>query len=198
MRHIRTLSLLVIALFCAAPALAQAPAAGSSPVLTLSTTAFPDGGQFPVRYSQAAPGVTPGHGTSPPLTWANAPAGTKSFVLHMHDMDVARNKTTDDQLHWLVWNIPPTATGLPEGVPAGSILADGSRQISASGANYRGPGAGPGGPYHHYVLELLALDTMLPVEPGSDPFATRTQVYAALQGHVLAKSVYVSLFRRPN
>ena len=45
-----------------------------------------------------------------------------SFVLHMLDPDVARNKTTDTQVHWLVWNIPATATGLPENVPKGPTL----------------------------------------------------------------------------
>ena len=91
---------------------AQAPAAGGqAPAMTLSTPAFPDGSDIPVKYTQAAPGVKPGEGTSLPLTWANAPAGTQSFVLHMHDMEAARNKTTDDQVHWLVWNIPATAKG---------------------------------------------------------------------------------------
>ena len=51
----------------------------------------------------------------------------------MHDMDLARNKTTDDQVHWVVWNTPATATGLPEGQPKGAKLPDGSYQISATG-----------------------------------------------------------------
>ena len=57
------------------------------------------------------------------------PAGTQSFVLNMHDMDVARNKTTDDQAHWIVWNIPATATGLPEGVPKGAQLTSGMGKL---------------------------------------------------------------------
>src|ERR1700740_2108508 len=87
----------------------------AAPAMTLTIPGFPDGGQIPVKFSQAAPGVAPGEGTSPAIQWANAPAGTQSFVLHMHDMDLARNKTTDDQVHWVVWNIPASATGLPEG-----------------------------------------------------------------------------------
>ena len=67
-----------------------------------------------------------GEGMSPAISWANVPAGTQSFFLNMHDMDVARNKTTDDQAHWVVWNIPATATGLPEGVPKGPKLANGA------------------------------------------------------------------------
>jgi Raf kinase inhibitor-like YbhB/YbcL family protein len=120
-----------------------------------------------------------------------------SFVLHMHDIDVARNKTLDDQAHWVVWNIPGTATGLPEGVPKGETLADGSRQISASGPVYRGPGAPATGPLHHYVFEIIALDTKLDVMGTADAFETRAAVMKALQGHVLGKATYVGLFRRP-
>ena len=187
MRHLGSVFTLLLALAAAPPAFSQAPAAApAAPAMTMTTTGFPDGGQIPLRFSQAQPGAAPGEGTSPPLAWANAPAGTKSFVLHMHDLEAARNKTTEDQLHWLVWNIPETAKGLPEGVAKGSKLADGSRQISATG------------PFHHYVFEVFALDTMLPVEPTDDPFATRVNVLAAIQGHVLGKAVYMGLFRRPN
>jgi Raf kinase inhibitor-like YbhB/YbcL family protein len=115
----------------------------------------------------------------------------------MHDLDVARNNTTDDQAHWVVWNIPPTATGLPEGVPRGSQRPDGSYQISATGPMYRGPGAPAAGPRHHYMFELYALDTKLDVQPTGDAFETRSKVLAAMQGHVLAKAVYGGLFRRP-
>jgi len=99
--------------------LASAQNAGqpAPPAMTLTISGFPDGGQIPVKFSQAAPGVAVGEGTSPAMSWANAPAGTQSFFLNMHDMDLARNKTTDDQAHWVLWNIPATATGLPEGMP---------------------------------------------------------------------------------
>ena len=76
----------------------------------------------------------------------------------MRDLDVARNRTTDDQPHWIVWNIPATATGLPEGVPQGlRSWPDGSYQISATGPVYRGPGAPATGPLHHYMFEIYAL-----------------------------------------
>src|SRR5437667_1247104 len=93
------------------------PAAPAPRAMTLAIPGFPDGGQIPVKFSQAAPGVAPGEGTSPAMSWANAPAATQSFFLHMHDMDLARNKTTDDQAHWVLWNIPASATGLPAGIP---------------------------------------------------------------------------------
>ena len=174
---------------------AQTPAAGAPPPapppLTLTTTAFADGAVIPNKYTQA------GEQISPALTWTNVPAGTQSFVLHMRDPDVARNKTTEDQVHWLVWGIPGTATGMTEGQPEGPTLPDGSRQISASGEVYRGPGAAASGPMHHYTFELFALDTTLDVPPGADAWASRTAVYNAMQGHILGKAVYVGLFRRP-
>jgi len=173
---------------------APAPA---GPPMTLSIPGFPDGGEIPVKFSQAAAGAAPGEGTSPAISWANVPAGTQSFVLNMHDMEVARNKTTDDPAHWVVWNIPPTATGLPEGVPKGPQLADGSYQISATGQVYRGPGAPANGPRHHYMFELFALDTKLDVRPTADAFETRANVMKAVQGHILGKAVYGGLFRRP-
>lgn len=167
------------------------------PAMTLTIPGFPDGGHIPVEFSQAAPGTAPGEGKSPAMSWANVPPGTKSFFLHMHDLDLARNKTTDDQPHWVFWNIPATVTSLPEGVPKGSQLPDGSYQISATGDMYRGPGAGANGPFHHYVVELYALDTMLDVKPTTDAFETRAAVLKAIQGHILAKAVYSGLFRRP-
>jgi Raf kinase inhibitor-like YbhB/YbcL family protein len=172
---------------------AQQPPAGAPPAppMTLSTTAFADGAQIPAKYTQA------GDQVSPALTWTNTPAGTVTFVLHMHDIDVARNKTTDDQAHWVLWNIPGTATGLPEGVPKGETLPDGSHQISASGPVYRGPGAPATGPLHHYVFEIFALDTKLDVAGTADAFETRAAVMKALQGHVLGKATYMGLFRRP-
>ncbi len=181
-----------------APTAAQnPPAAGGqrggapAPQMTLTTTAFPDGGVIPPRFTQA------GEQTSPALVWTNTPPGTQSFVLHMHDPEVARNKTTDDQVHWLMWNIPATATGLPEGVPSGADRPDGSHQISASGPVYRGPGAGANGPMHHYTFEIYALDAKLDVAASADAFETRTNVMKAMQGHILGKAVYMGLFRRP-
>lgn len=173
------------------------PGAAAPPAMTLTIQGYPDGGQIPVRFTQAAPGVPVGEGMSPAIQWANAPAGTQSFVLNMHDMDVVRNKTSDDQAHWVVWNIPPSVTGLPEGVPKGSQLADGSYQISATGPMYRGPGAPANGPFHHYVIELYALDSKPDVKPSADAFATRADVIKAIQGHILAKAVYGGLFRKP-
>ena len=200
----KTLAPILVSGFLAAlPAAAQQPAAGAAPAappapaMVLTVQGFPDGGEIPVKFSQAAPGAAPGEGTSPALSWTNVPAGTQSFVLNMRDLDVARNKTTEDQAHWVVWNIPGTAKGMTEGQPKGAQLPDGSYQFSATGQVYRGPGAAATGPRHHYMFELYALDTKLDVQPAADAFESRTKVFAAMQGHVLGKAVYGGLFKRP-
>ncbi len=192
----------MLAMLAVVAAAAQAPAgqrggAPAAPAMTLTVTGFADGSDIPVKFSQAAPGVATGEGLSPAISWSNVPAGTQSFFLNMRDMDVARNKTTDDQAHWVVWNIPATATGLPEGVPKGPKVANGAYQFSATGQMYRGPGAGANGPKHHYMFELYALDTVVDVPPAADAFESRANVMKAIQGHILGKAVYGGLFKRP-
>jgi len=164
---------------------------GGIPTMTLTSTAWSDGGQIPVKYSQA------GDQVSPPLAWSNVPDGAASFVLLVHDLDAATGNGTDDLLHWMLWNIPAGARSLPEAVPQGAQLPDGTRQISASGPYYRGPGAPAAGPAHHYVFELFALDVALDVPAaGASPPQTRAAVAAAMAGHVRGKGVLVGLFRR--
>ena len=167
---------------------AQAPAA---PPFRMTIAGFADGSDVPVKYTQA------GGQTSPAISWVNVPAGTMSFLLHVHDMEVSRNRTTDDQVHWLVWNIPGTATELPEGIPMGSPMQNGAYQISATGPVFRGPGAPATGPKHHYTFELFALDMKLDVPAAADAFETRTNIMKTIQGHILGKSVYMGLFHRP-
>lgn len=184
----------ISATFAQQPTSTTAPAA---PPMRLTSTAFPDGGIIPIKFTQAAPGAAPGGGTSPELSWTNVPAGTQSFILHMHDVDVSRNKSIDDNLHWLVWNIPANLTGLPEGIPGGAQLADGSYQMNVFTPSYRGPGAAASGPLHHYIFELYALDTKLDVKPSAEGSETRLNIMKAIQNHVLGKAAYVGLFKRP-
>src|SRR5258708_3972007 len=125
---------------------------GGIQIMTL-TSVWPDGGQIPVKHAQ------PGGDVSPPLEWSNAPATATSFVLIVHDLDSVGGTGLEDALHWMVWNIPGSAKGLAEGVPQGATLPDGTRQISVTGPNYRGPAAPASGPAHHYVFEIYALDT---------------------------------------
>jgi Raf kinase inhibitor-like YbhB/YbcL family protein len=165
---------------------------GAVQVMTLTSSAWPDGGPIPAKYTQA------GDESSPPLAWTNPPEGVVSYALLMHDVDAAIGNGTDDLLHWMLWNIPPTVTSLQERAPATSQLANGTRQISATGPYYRGPGAPAAGPPHHYVFELFALDTMIDVPAvGASPPQTRAAVAAAMAGHIRGKAVYVGLFKRP-
>ncbi len=171
---------------------AEAQSRAPMRVLTVTTTGFPDGGLIPARHAQS------GRDVSPALSWSGAPDSTRSFVLLVHDVDAAQGDGTDDALHWLVWNIPGTATALPEGVPSGAQLADGMRQISMSGPYFRGPAAPASGPAHHYLFELYALDTSLNVQPTAmSPALTREAVLRAMSGHVRAKGTLVGLYRRP-
>jgi Raf kinase inhibitor-like YbhB/YbcL family protein len=157
--------------------------------MTLQTEAFEDGARMPGKYT----GLLPPSGVSPALTWASVPSGTQSFVLLMHDTEEAPNRGSKmDATHWLLWNIPATSTGLPEGVPEGAELADGTRQLSQHSNGYRGPGPNPGA-NHHYVFELFALDTKLDVPPGvaADVVKTRRAIYDAMDGHVIGKASLV-------
>jgi Raf kinase inhibitor-like YbhB/YbcL family protein len=218
MRFIRSIMvpLIVFAALSAVSASAQQRGAADSPQgrgggrggrgrgaafqnMTLNTTAWPDGGMIPLRYTQAGPEL------SPAIQWSAPPAGTASFVLVFHDADTLVNNSTDDLLHWMLWNIPATATGVAQGRPDGFELEDGSRQISVSGSRYRGPGASATGPIHHYVMELYALDSMLdikvtpqgPQEPNPNAQAIRTSIMQAMVGHVRGKAAYFGVFRRP-
>lgn len=170
------------------------PAQARTPVrvLTLTSASFVDGGDMPTRHAQS------GRDVSPTLTWSGVPDSVRSFVLVVHDVDAAQGDGTDDTLHWLVWNIPATATGLAEGLPSGAQLADGTRQISVSGPYYRGPAAPASGPPHHYAFELYALDITLTVPPTAmSPAATREAIMRAMAGHVRGKGAMMVRYRRP-
>jgi hypothetical protein len=191
---------LALAIVAGSSLLAQGTPAGGpprTPPMVLTISSWADGTQIPAKHTQA------GDQVSPELKWTNVPPGTQSFVVNMLDPDVSVMRGTETQPHWIVWNIPATATGLPEGMKAGAELPDGTRQISASGPQYRGPGAPATGPLHHYTFEVYALDTKVDVTPSTATPAinaaleTRAAVMKAMQGHVLGKAVYVGLFRRP-
>jgi Raf kinase inhibitor-like YbhB/YbcL family protein len=190
-----------------APAIAQTPQGGGArgggqapggrgpqvPPLLMTTTAFEDGGVIPDKYTQAAGAMA----VSPELKWSQVPMGTQSFVLLLHDPEPVLAKGSKmDVTHWLIWNIPASATGLKEGMAQGE-LPDGSRQVSLRANGYMGPGA-PAGPYHHYTFELYALDTKLDVAQGTPGEAanTRVGVVNAMDGHVLGKAILVGRFHR--
>ncbi len=113
---------LIAVLVTALGAVAQTPAAPppmAKPGLTLTTPAFDDGGIIPNKYTQSAENGAP---VSPKLTWTNVPDGVVSFALILHDPDTSLNKTTNEVLHWMIFNIPGTTRELPEGVPAQAQL----------------------------------------------------------------------------
>jgi len=152
---------------------------------------FPDGGHVPVKNSC----LGKGHGVSPAIEWRQVPAGTKSFILLVHDPEAHHNNGVEDVTHWMIWNIPGTARALPEGVPAGLTLPDGAHQVQGRGGPtgvYFGPCAPPAGYDHHYIFNLYALDTMLDLPET----ATRAQVMAAANGHLLSSVVWIGLFHR--
>ncbi len=163
---------------------------GGVQVMALTTTAWQDGSVMPLKHTQA------GEEVSPPLAWTNPPETTQSFVLIVHDIDATNADATSDTLHWMVWNIPASARALPEGVPHGPTLPDGSRQISVTGPYYRGPAAPATGPEHHYVFDLYALDAMVDVPAvGQSVAQTRAAVLAAMAGHVRGKGTLIGRFR---
>ena len=164
---------------------------GPIQVLSLTTNAWTDGGMIPAKYTQAGAQV------SPPLAWSNVPDGVQSFVLIARDTDAAIGSGTDDVLHWMLWNIPGSTRSLTEAIPQGNQLPDDTRQISASGPYYRGPGAPASGPPHHYVFELYALDSTIEVPAvGQSPPLTRAAVEQAMAGKIRAKGSLVGLFKR--
>ncbi|HEX5071545.1 MAG TPA: YbhB/YbcL family Raf kinase inhibitor-like protein [Vicinamibacterales bacterium] len=163
---------------------------GGLTAMTLSTPAWIDGALMPVKYTQAGAEV------SPPLEWTSPPETAKSLVLVVHDIDATNADGTTDTLHWLVWNLPATLRKLPEHVPQGPELPDGSRQISVTGPYYRGPAAPWTGSIHHYVFEIYALDAMVDVKPvGQTVAQTRAAVAAAMAGHVRGKGALVGRFK---
>jgi Raf kinase inhibitor-like YbhB/YbcL family protein len=177
---------LAVALLGASAVLAQgAPPAGGGggfklPPLLMQTDAFPDGGVVPQKYAGRT-GVQPG------FTFSNAPEGTVTYAIIFHDLDVALQGGTDDVLHWVAWNIPASAKGIPEGkLPEGSVTG---KNLMGQNA-YMGPGAPAGPRLHHYVFELYALNAKLDLPET----ASRNELLAAMKGKTVAKAAYVGRF----
>jgi len=158
-----------------APATAAVPASA----FTLTSDAFANNGTIPVTYS------CNGGGTSPSLAWSGAPAGTRAFALIMHDPDA---RLAGGFTHWIVVDLPASASSLQAAVPAGDAIAGGGTQVTA----YRGMCPPPGAAAHHYHFRLYALDAQLGAASGT----SKTDVEAAMQGHILAETGLVGLFSR--
>jgi Raf kinase inhibitor-like YbhB/YbcL family protein len=168
------------------------------PVLSVTSSAWPDGGEVPMKYSGRGDNKSPAfefHWNLGPNA-IPAPDGLQTYAVIFHDIENSTNKTAEDTLHWTAFNIPGTAKGLPEGLGTGD-LPDGTRNGPGIAARrgtpgFFGPGAGPG-PIHHYVFEFYALDTKLDL-PAS---TTREDLLKAMDGHVIGKAAYFGRFHMP-
>lgn len=150
--------------------------------LEITTTEFEHEGTIPARLT------CDGDNVSPALTWTDPPEGTQSFVLIVDDPDAP----VGTFVHWVAYNIPGDARGLPEGVAADEELPDGTRQgyTDFASTGYGGP-CPPGGT-HRYYFKLYALDTMLELAPG----ATKHLTLFHMIGHQIGDAVLVGRYTR--
>jgi Raf kinase inhibitor-like YbhB/YbcL family protein len=145
--------------------------------MEIYSSAFEPGGDISDQYSCF------GENVSPSLTWSTVPEEARSLALIVHDPD----SQPPGFVHWVIYNVPPTVTGLPEAIPAEAVLGDGTLQGSNDFARHGGgtfPGGAPinqvgydgpcPGTEHRYIFTLYALDTRLDLPAG----ATRDQVLA--------------------
>jgi Raf kinase inhibitor-like YbhB/YbcL family protein len=151
--------------------------------IVVKSPAFDEDRPIPVKYTGDGADV------SPPLTWSGVPRGTRSLVVLCEDPDAPRGTWT----HWVVFNLPPESRELPEGTPAQPTLPGGAVQGTNDFGKigYGGPAPPPGKP-HRYYFKLTALNTTLDLKPG----AKRSEVLAAMDGHVLAEGWLMGTYRR--
>jgi len=162
---------------------------GIAAPMTITVAGYADGGLIPDTIGCAAANAQK---DSPKIDWTGAPAGTMAFALIMHDTDVnVGGANGPDVLHWAIFDIPGTATGLPAGVPKMATLADGTVQPNNIGGQ---PGffspCPPVPTTHHYIIEVYALDAKL----GLPATTNRTDLLAALAMHTRAKGTYVGMY----
>jgi len=155
--------------------------------MELKSSAFAQNEDIPSQHT------CEGRDQSPPLGWSGVPAGTKSLALIVDDPDApdpAAPKMT--WVHWVLYNLPPGATGLEAGKSRPQDLPPGTREglNDWKRTGYGGPCPPIG--RHRYVHKLYALDTVLPVlHP-----ATKAVLEKAMQGHILAKGELVGYYKK--
>lgn len=151
--------------------------------IRLSSPAFTEGAPIPTRYT------CDGENISPPLKWSNVPPGTKSIALIADDPDAPAGTW----VHWIMYNIPPATTELPEALPTTEVILNQVRQgvTDFKRSGYGGP-CPPGGSSHRYFFRLYALDTELQLQPG----ATQKDLVGAIQGHILAQGQLMGTYQR--
>ena len=154
--------------------------------LSLSSPVFKHNGQIPKNYT------CQGKDISPALAWDGLPEGTKSIALILDDPD-APDPAAPKRVwvHWVLYNIPPSANGLPEAVNT-SALPAGTRQgrNDWDRTGYGGPCPPIG--RHRYFHKLYALDIVLPdlKQP------TKAQLLEAMEGHVLESVELVGIYQK--
>jgi hypothetical protein len=178
---------ILMCLFTAAPA-AGAHTQGGKEVkkMVITSPAFEHEGGIPLKYT------CDGEDVSPPLDWSNVPEGAKSLVLIVDDPDAPDPKAPKmTWVHWVLYNIPPDATGLPEGVKTSALPEGTSEGINDwKRTGYGGPCPPIG--THRYFHKLYALDTILPKM--NKP--TKADIEKAMKGHVLAHAELIGKYKR--
>lgn len=153
--------------------------------LTLSSPAFEEGAAIPVKHTGD------GENLSPELRWTgDLPETAQVLALVMDDPDAPGGTFT----HWIVYDIPRSATSLAEGVEPNAMLPDNGGKQGTNGfgkIGYGGP-APPPGSLHHYRFTLYALDAQTGLEPG----AQRSQFDRAVKDHIVAKGELVGTYAR--
>lgn len=147
--------------------------------IQLSSSAFQEGGKIPAQYT------CDGANVSPPLEWTGVPQGAKSLALIVEDPDAPSGVW----VHWVLFNLEPGLTELPEGVKPGSLGEQGMNDSRRPG--YSGP-CPPRGPAHRYFFKMYALDKTLSLSAG----ATKKDAEKAMQGSVLAQGQLIGKYGR--
>jgi Raf kinase inhibitor-like YbhB/YbcL family protein len=154
--------------------------------LTLKSSAFDNGGAIPSRYT------CEGEDVSPPLVWTGVPETARSLVLIIDDPDAPDPKAPKmTWVHWVLYNIPPDVTGLPEGVVPEKLspgMMEGLNDWNRTG--YGGPCPPIG--RHRYFHKLYALDTLL--EGMNTP--TKAEVEAAMEGHIISQTEFMATCKK--
>jgi Raf kinase inhibitor-like YbhB/YbcL family protein len=159
------------------------------PALTVTSTSVPSGGTISPKY-MTCPGLS---NISPQLSWTPGPAGTKSYVVEEFDTDAP----TGVGFHqWVVFNIPPSVTSLPEG--AAKDMVQGAVQGYNDGGytGYRGGCAPVGDAPHHYFYTVTAMDTVFQ-NVGPNTTGTWIEFLMSKAGHILARGQMFGLFGHP-
>ncbi|GAB6148061.1 YbhB/YbcL family Raf kinase inhibitor-like protein [Stetteria hydrogenophila] len=152
---------------------------------TLESPAFGDGARIPSRYT------CDGEDVSPPLRWSGAPGEARSFALIMYDPDAP----VGTFIHWVIYDIPADASGLPEGVPAKERLEglglQGVNDFSRVGYGGPCPPRGHGAHRYYFALHALRVETL-----GLPPRATADEVVEAIKPHVVGHAVLMGTYER--